>query len=224
MRRYWWGILLAFLMIVLVIFLIVSSMVDNTQKNTVVKIIPSEAVATIENKGYHNGNYYISPGLYTVTLHNDGFTDKIFEINIEDGEENIISGYLLEEDGGWDYYYKNEDELEGLREYFYDSSEEVKSFIDKYDKELKKSYDIKEEKVKTSIGIDANLLIKKDKYAIYIYYTENHSDCNSDSKRICLLINDPTGSGSDSVKDLMKKDGYNPDVVQLIYKDTSKRS
>lgn len=172
-----------------------------------IHVAPSDAVITLNGRRYDNLKQHdILPGNYHVKIAMDNMQTKEFDITLERQGFVRISDYLLDANGGFDYYLSHSRDETILAEIVKDDDEAAKSFIAKY------------EKITSIIDIlPFNYDAYTDDFSDYIQYSiqqDLREDCD---KAVCLIIEDNTGGNEQVAKDKLKELGYNLDDYSFSY-------
>lgn len=191
-------ILGALIIITTILVAIALSLKDTTEIE--LKVAPASATVLIDNKPYQNGTFRIPSGTHNIHIEKEGFASKdyIFDTNTS----NKIYDYLLQSNGGYDWYLSHEEDALIL------------TSIGDYEQSLKA------EAYNSKYPIIESLPI------IYAHYDENYdyteyridggsfSGCNTD---FCLKVTDTTGNNLESAKEKIREAGFNPDDYQILY-------
>lgn len=192
---------------IIAIIIVVAIIVVHVSKTATIdiKVAPSEAKIEINGGAYDNfQSYDVAPGNYHVKISMDGMRTREFDFTLEkDGFQRVWS-YLVDENGGFDYYLSHPEEIPILEQVATD--EKAEAFLEKYN---------------AVVEIDEELPIKVDDYtenfSDYIEYeivADDREDC---PKVRCLKIIDGTGGNEQAAKDYLKSEGYNLDDYEITY-------
>lgn len=190
---------------ILAVVIVVGAVVYNNMKTATINInvAPNEAIIELNGHRYDNfGSHDVLPGNYHVKISMEGMQTKEFDITMESNGFTRIETYLLDANGGFDYYIKNQDDELTLEDVAND--EASKAFIAKYNKIVSiadvlplEYYDRDDQANPIGIYIEQDLgVCEDDLVCLSVYGGEQHKDI---------------------VADLIREAGYNPDDYRIIY-------
>lgn len=198
--------LVAFLNVVLILVVILIIVMHNAKTAVIdIYVAPVEANITINGKNYENFNSYdVMPGDYHAVIAMEGMQTKEVDFTLEDDGMYHLWEYLLDENGGFDYYLTRQNDELALAKVANDDA--AKKFVAEYEK-------VAEITNILPIQYDAYT----DNYAYYIRYKiiqDMREDCD---RIVCLIIEDNTGGNEQRAKDKIKEEGYNPSDYDITY-------
>lgn len=190
--------LVVFLNIVVILVVVLIITIHNAKTVTIdIAVAPSEALIELNGSKYDNfTSFDVFPGDCHVKISLDGMQTKEFDLSLADGEFKKIRAYLLDENGGFDYYLENPDEILNLAEVADD--EVAQEFVVEYERVAKILKDL-------PIEYDAYF----NNYSEYVYYEIRQDSGANCDKMVCLKIIDYTGGNEQRAKDKIVEMGYN---------------
>ncbi|MBR5419028.1 hypothetical protein IK110_02160 [Candidatus Saccharibacteria bacterium] len=201
-----WGLIVAFISSAIIINIVANANPNSTIMN--LSFAPSTAIVKVSGVEYRNGSYELAPGTYHIEASAEGFEDKAFDINIENGKSNDVLFYLETTSGDMSYYERSNVDLKTMR-LIAKSDESAKVFIESYDKKYRLITDtpIKETYI-TPAG-----------YANEMRITNARSDKRCKGT-LCILISGYAASESSfkmqAIKMLTSR-GYNINDYEVFY-------
>ena len=206
-------IISAFILVnAIVIAVVVAVIVNHNLKTATIDIYVAPAAATISlnGKDYENFQQYdILPGNYHVKIAMEGMQTKEYDLALEEDGFARIWTYLLDEDGGFEYYaWHPEDELI-LERVVVDDDTALKDFIAKHNR----IYSIGEALPLTFSNTyeqDVNEIV-----SINISWGDS-TDCKK--RPYCLVVFDMTGKNHDKALAMITEAGYDPDDYEIVFK------
>ena len=206
-----WVASLVILLNVLAICVVVGAIVFHNAKNASVDIYVAPAEATIELNGkqYENfQSYDILPGDYHVVISMEGMQTKEFDFTLDNDGFYKIRTYLLDADGGFDYYRTHLNDETILAEVANDAAS--KRFVEDFEK-MYSINDILPLTYSNTYEENATEIVSISIRAGY------DDECEDDS--FCLIISDYTGKNHDKALAMIRDAGYNPDDYEIIFKE-----
>ena len=100
-------IVFTFLIIATGVLFIIALSINNTSEIEI-RVAPSSATILIDGKQYQNGKFRISSGEHNIKITKDGFNTKDFTINTNTTDK--IYTYLLESNGGYNWYLTHQED------------------------------------------------------------------------------------------------------------------
>ena len=172
-----------------------------------IRVAPNDATVTLNGRKYDNGvSHDVLPGNYHVKIAMNSMQTKEYDITLEKNGFVRIWDYLLDENGGFDYYLAHPGDEATLAEVIKDDDKTAKTFITKYEK-ITSILDI------LPYSYDAYSDDYSD-YMQYKIYQDPRDDCD---KAVCLIIEDNTGGNEQNAKNKLKELGYNLDDYSITY-------
>lgn len=170
-----------------------------------IDVVPTDATVTLNGKRYDNlQSHDILPGDYHVEIAMEGMRTEEYDLSLQSGDYAKIWKYLVDENGGLDYYLKNPKEISALARFKDD--ENVSETIDYYNKIVSIRNVLPLEYYDRS---DTN-------NPIGVFIEENTDDC--DNETLCLYV-----YGGEKNKDiamgLIRDAGYQPNDYGIRYED-----
>ena len=191
---------------IIVILIVILLIVIQNAKTAMIDVCvaPSGATIKLNGKRYDNfQSYNMLPGDYHVEIFMDGMQTKEYDLFLGDGEFVRVWNYLLDNNGGFDYYIVNSDEEATLEKVAND--EKSREFVGWYDKVY---------------GVLERLPITEerylDNYSRHVYYSVERNDGEC-SKAACLTIIDYTGGNEQYALDNLKNQGFELDNYDIKY-------
>ena len=183
--------------VALIIFIVLA--IQKALKTAVVdiEITPSIAKVQIGGESFMPGAYRTYPGKYMATISAEGFQSKTVEVDLNDASTTKIYDYLLPNDDNLNYYARNNDDFELLKQFD--------------DEEAKKIVDI--------VSIKSVLPMTRFKYGGLNGKSSETTisemvDC---STYFCLIAIGDLGENNSIVKEMIKEKGYNPEDYEIKY-------
>ena len=126
--------LLLFFNIVAVLLVILIIVIHNSKTATVdIMVTPYDAVVELNGARYENmRSHNIVPGDYHVKISMEGMQTKEYDFSVEKDGFVRIWNYLLDANGGFDYYLSHPDDEMMLENIIDEEDRAAKSFIAKY--------------------------------------------------------------------------------------------
>ena len=172
-----------------------------------IRVAPADAVVTLNGRRYDNlQSHDVVPGNYHVKIAMDGMQTKEYDITLEKTGFIRIWDYLLDENGGFDYYLAHPGDEAILAEVVKDDDKTAKAFITKYE-EITSILDI------LPYSYDA-YTDDYSNYMQYKIYQDPRDDCD---KAVCLIIEDNTGDNEQTAKEKLKELGYSLEDYSITY-------
>ena len=202
--------LLLFLNIVAVLLVVLIIVLHNSKTATVdIMVTPYDAVVELNGARYENmRSHNIVPGDYHVKISMEGMQTKEYDFSIEKDGFVRVWNYLLDANGGFDYYLSHPDDEVILENTIDEEDRAAQKFVAKYKQKIA---------IVDVLPIDydayADNFTRYTRYKIKIDYSRD--DC---SKVLCLIIEDNTGGNEQVAIDRIKELGYNPDDYEIEYK------
>lgn len=174
-------------------------------------IAPTSANITINGKEYHNGLYEMSPGNYTATISQEGFSPKELQFEVKNHGITVVNDYILNEKEGLYYFESSDADMTILQN---SNQPEVRSFLNEF--EQKKS-------ILSKLPFEDVVNENENKIAPISNIKFKISDGSIDNnckKIFCLLV---TSGKTDmsilkkAVSKKIKEEGFDPDGYQIIY-------
>ena len=201
--------LLLFLNVVAVLVVILVIVIHNAKTATVdIMVAPMNATVELNGAKYENmRSHNVMPGDYHVKISMEGMQTKEYDFSIEKDGFVRVWTYLLDANGGFDYYLSHPDDAMLLDDVISDDDKVAQSFVDEY---------------KQKIGIVDILPINYDAYSDdfseYVQYGTRVDNSRDDCPKVaCLVIEDNTGGNEQRAKDKIREYGYNPDDYEIKY-------
>ena len=201
--------LLLFLNVVAVLIVVLIAVIQ-ASKTATVDIMVSPMVATIELNGtkYENmQSHNIAPGDYYVKISMEGMQKKEFNISLDKDEFKRIWTYLLDEDGGFEYYVDHPDDLTILEDV---ADDEAKVFVAKY-----------REKEAAEQNLPINYITSQanNGFGFISIYIDlgGDEDCQAGAGS-CIIIYDTTGGNYDMVVGMIKEKNINLEDYEIVYR------
>lgn len=194
--------------ILAIIIVIVVIILHNAKTATIdIRVAPADAVVTLNGRRYDNlQSHDVLPGNYHVKIAKDNMQIKEYDITLEKTGFARIWEYLLDANGGLDYYLDHSEDEAILVEIAEDDDKTVKTLVDKYEK-------ITSIQKILPFSYDAYT----DDFSEYTQYNI-HQDFRDDCKRaICLIIEDNTGGNEQTAKNKLKELGYDLENYDIVY-------
>lgn len=201
------GLIIANFLAIIIIIIVI--MVHHAKTATIdILVAPRDATVTLNGKKYNNLEQHdILPGNYHVEIFMDNMQSKSYDIIMENNGFARIHDYLLDNDGGYDYYLSHPDDASTLANIISDNDQSAQKFIEKY----QQKYSIIE-----LLPIDYDAYT--DDFAYYYQYTIDQDDREDCPKVVCLVIRDYTGGSEDLAKNKIKELGYDLNDYEINYK------
>ena len=206
MRQHRWVSVLILLNILAVI-VVIGVIIHNSMKTATIDIdvAPSGATVELNGHGYDNfDSYNILPGNYHVKISMEGMQTKEFDLSLQSDGFAKIETYLLDANGGFDYYLTHPDDEAALADIAND--EASKAFVEEYNKIM---------------SITDNLPILYDaytddfsEYTKYEIEIDRREDC---TKALCLKITDTTGGNEQAAMSKLVEMGYDLNDYDITY-------
>lgn len=170
-----------------------------------IQVTPIDATISINGKNYENlTSHNMLPGDYHVVISMDGMQEKELDFTLEKDGFYKLQAYLLDENGGFDYYLNHPGDELILSEIADDKKS--KEFVKKYEK---------------ATSILNELPIEYDSYtpdfAFYTQFKIAYSDKEDCPKVACLDVIDSTGNSEEAAIQLIRDKGFNPDDYEITY-------
>ena len=168
---------------------------------------PSEAVIELNGKSYGNfESYNVIPGEYHAKISMDGMQTKEFDFEIYEDEFKRIRDYLLDENGGFDYYMKNPDDISVLAEATDDES--VHAFIEEFEAMAS---------ILNKLPLEYYDRSDPEK-PIGVYIEQSEDTCIE--KAICLVVYGGE-KNREIALELIREVGYDPNDYEIIFDEGS---
>lgn len=201
--------LLIFLNIVAVLIVILIIVVHGSKTATIdVMVTPREAVIELNGLRYENlRSHNITPGDYHVKISMEGMQTKEYDFSIERDGFVRIWNYLLDANGGFDYYLSHPNDeviLENI------ADDEVKKWLKKYD-EIMSIREVLPLGFSSTFDPNATEIVSVD------IRWGTQDECDPES--YCLIIQDLTGKNHEKALQTIRDAGYNPDNYIIVFKD-----
>ena len=191
------------ILIVLIPIIILFTISYNSSLATLdLLIAPKSSTIKINDKIYQNGEYKLKPGTYTVEISKKNFFTKTFTLNLKSNKTTKLHTYLEQTDGSYSWYL-NHPEDDFIRTQIGD--EEATKESEQY----KKDYPI--------ITVLPLIHAEYDDQYNYTEYRIDGGNFEECEKEFCLKITDTTGGNEENAKNLIRKNGYNPEKYEIIY-------
>lgn len=199
---------LVFVDIVAILIAILVVVIHNAKSATIdILVAPSEAVIKLNDEKYDNfGTYNVEPGDYHVVISMDGMQTKEYDISLADGEYTRVWSYLLDMDGGFDYYWEHPDEVVYLADV---ADEKAKLFVEEFER-MQSIREVLPLTFSNTYDQDATEVV-----SISIDWGEG-DEC--EKKVYCLIINDYTGKNTEKALNMIREAGYDPDDYELVFR------
>lgn len=205
---------------IIAFIIIVVAIIIHNAKTAVVDIFvaPSDATITLNGRSYDNfESHDILPGTYHVKISMENMQTKEYDITLENQGFIRIWDYLLDENGGYDYYLAHPEDESILTEIITDNDTAAKSFIKKYES-IAGILDILPIVDKTP-SENGNLYGVRYEYDILTI--KDGRELENCSQAFCLYITDTSGNKKDYALSIISKLGYDPNDYQIIYEEVS---
>jgi hypothetical protein len=96
---------------ILVLIAVITGIIDARKTATIdVLVAPESASVKINGHNYKNGLHKVEPGDFTVVITKDGFNSYEESFSLASGENKDLAVYLLQTDGGYDWYLSHPDD------------------------------------------------------------------------------------------------------------------
>ena len=173
-------------------------------------IAPASSKVEIDGKAYEStGDFEIKTGKHTAVISKEGFKTQTIEFTANADETADVETYLIQNDGGEDWYASHPDD------------DEIRWFID----------EIRHQN-KTNDFYNSNPILSQLPIAVE-YYSNNYtshvkyeitSEVNSSYTAFTIEISDYTGGNYNNALDKIREAGFNPDDYIVNYHDYSEDS
>lgn len=180
-----------------------------------INVTPSAATITLNGRQYDNfQSYDILPGDYHVKIDMGGMQAKEYDLTLEKDGFARIWDYLLDANGGFDYYLSHPDDELILTQVAGEDDKAAQAFIAEY-------------QAKTKIFDDLPIIDETpseygDMYGVeHMYNTliledgRESEECNA---ALCIFATGTPDSIEDRAPVIIRDLGYNPADYQVIYK------
>ena len=168
-------------------------------------VAPSEATIELNGKKYDNfASYNLMPGDYHVKISMDGMKTVEYDLVLDNNGFARIWKYLVDDNGGFDYYFKNPDEISILAKFSDD--ENVNELIEYYNKVIS---------IRDVLPLEYYDRSDPDN-SIGVFVEEDMNEC--DNKILCLVIYGGEDN-RDIALSLIKEAGYNPDDYGIRFEE-----
>lgn len=202
--------------IIVIIIVIVVIVIHHNKTATIdLKVAPLAAEVTLNGRKYDNlQSYDILPGNYRVKIAMDGMQTKEYDLTLEKDGFARIWDYLLDANGGFDYYLSHPDDELILTQVAGEDDKAAQAFIAEY-------------QAKTKIFDDLPIIDETpseygDMYGVeHMYNTliledgRESEECNA---ALCIFATGTPDSIEDRAPVIIRDLGYNPADYQVIYK------
>ncbi|MDO4760223.1 MAG: hypothetical protein Q4A33_02935 [Candidatus Saccharibacteria bacterium] len=197
-------IVLAVVAIVIVVAFAVVQIIIGRTAQLRVSVAPISSTVEIDGKIYENGTYQIREGKHVATISKEGFETQKIEFTARADEGCSVETYLIQNDGGEDWYasHPEDDELR----WFISESISQKKLDDFY----------KNNPILNALPIKVGYYSKN--YSSYVNY-EISAKINSDYTAFEININDYTGGNRENALGKIREAGFNPDDYTINYHD-----
>ena len=207
---------------IIAILIIVFIFARQSSKASIVSfnIAPIDAKISVNgDTHYRNGQYYISPGKYKVTVSHDGLEPKSITVNIESRDFASVNLFLAGTDNNFEFYkqrtsYDSYKKLKTIASagtnVTTDNDTTAQEFIANYDKVLSISDQLP---IKGYVHADPNINASSAGFAIRSGLDDK--ECNTSS---CLVVKFYGSGFENEVRNKIQNAGYNPDDYQIIYR------
>ena len=166
-------------------------------------IAPESSKIEIDGKSYKSGDQ-IEEGEYTATISKEGFETQTIEFVARAGEKVFLETYLIQNDGGEDWYATHEED------------DEIRWYIDE------NRFQAKLEEFYNNNPILRELPIKIEYYSNdYSTYTryEIESDIDEGYTSFIIKISDYTGGNYENALSKIRNAGFDPEDYTIEYHD-----
>ncbi|MBR3157309.1 hypothetical protein IKF20_02695 [Candidatus Saccharibacteria bacterium] len=196
--------LIVFLNVVAILVTILVLVIHSAKTATVnIYVAPSEAVIELNGRSYSNfESYNLIPGDYHAKISMEGMQTKEFDFELYEGEFKRIKDYLLDENGGFDYYLKNPDDISVLAQATDDES--VHAFIDEFEAMAS---------ILNKLPLEYYDRSDPEK-PIGVYIEQSEDTCME--KAICLVVYGGE-KNREIALELIREAGYNPDDYEITF-------
>ena len=201
--------LLLFLNVVAVLIAILIIVIHNSKTATVdIMVTPYDAVVELNGARYENmRSHNIVPGDYHVKISMEGMQTKEYDFSIERDGFVRIWNYLLDANGGFDYYLIHPDDEAILENIVNENDKAAQKFITEY-----------KQKIAIVNVLPVVFDAYTDNFSHYTRYNIKIDDSRDDCSKIaCLIIEDNTGGNEQAAIGKIKELGYNPDDYEIEY-------
>lgn len=200
--------LMGVLNVLMVLVAILIIVVHHTKTATIdIMVAPSEATIELNGKKYENlESYNIMPGDYHVKVAMEGMQTREYDMNLADGGFARIWTYLVDADGGFEYYMMHPDDAAILEDV---ADKDAEAFVEKYTKMMSITEVLP--LTLSNRGDNTGEII-----SIHIRWgTED--ECRE--KPYCLIVKDFTGKNTERALAMIREAGYDPDDYEIIFKE-----
>ena len=190
------------------IFAIVNYIIDSRKTATLSSTIaPSTAIITINGKKYPiNQEIRFEPTDITATVSADGFQSQNFNLHLEKDQTSTITTYLVPDNNDLSWY---EQDFTESRLYLKVNSILTSQYANKYAEKYP---------VSTILPI---VVVEVDPVTYdWTEYRIDSGEFNECKTEFCIKITDTTGGNREKALERIRKEGFNPDDYQIIYKET----
>lgn len=207
---------LACVNIIAIIAVIIAVIVHHAKTATIdINVAPINAEITLNGRKYDNfESYEVLPGNYHVKIAMDGMQVKEYDINLANDGFVRIWDYLLDANGGYDYYFTHPEDEAALANIISEDDTAALEFIAEYEKIVSILNDLP--LIEESLSKNGGL------YGVnYMYDTVTISSgrdlesCTSGD--LCLLVTDTSGTKEEQALQIIRRLGYDPNNYQIIY-------
>ena len=201
--------LVVFLNVVALLIIVLVIVIQNMKTASVdIMVTPINATVELNGKKYENfETSNIAPGRYTVKISMEGMQTKEYGIELMDGGFERIWTYLLDDNGGFDYYMNHPDDATILSDI---ADSNVRNFLADYNK-LTSIKDVLPLQLSNTFDENATEII-----SVSVRWGAE-DECNE--KAYCLIIHDLTGKNTEKALQLIRDAGFNPNDYELVYEE-----
>ncbi|MBR6532312.1 hypothetical protein IKT64_00870 [Candidatus Saccharibacteria bacterium] len=200
-------IIAAVAVVVILLTVVIIKKIIGTPVELRIMVAPASSKIEIDGKTYENGSYEIRDGKHKAIISKEGFTTQEIEFIARANEMARVETYLIQNDGGEDWY-ETHPEDDGIRWFVVESQSQER----------------------TNALYDKNPILNKLPITVE-YYSKNYTShtkyeitakINDDYSAFTIEISDYTGGNQDNALDKIREAGFNPDNYTINYHDYSK--
>lgn len=203
--------LVLFLNIVAILVAILIIVIYNSKTATVdVLVAPMDATVELNGTKYENmQSHNIAPGDYHVKISMDGMQTKEYDFSIENNGFVRIWNYLLDENGGLDYYLAHPDDVTILEDV---ADGEVRAWLENYNKIIG---------IRDILPLTYSNTFEENATEVVSISVRQGIDDECKENDFCLIIHDFTGKNTEKALQMIRDSGYDPNDYELVFEKGS---
>lgn len=201
--------LLLFLNVVAVLVAVLVIVIHNSKTATVdILVAPMDSVIELNGAKYENmQSHNVAPGDYHVKISMEGMQTKEFEISVENDGFVRIWTYLLDAEGGFEYYMNHPDDAMILKDV---ADDEARVWFDEYSKI---------QGIQGVLPLTFSNTFEENATEIVSISVNWGSGDECNERVYCLIIHDYTGKNTEKALSMIRDAGYDPNDYELVFEE-----